>query len=340
MRNFTLIICALFGIVFNANAVTIDEVCGAYTQNLSFEWYDYNTYTITDKVVISKVDDTNLTISGFWSPSSSLKATFDAESQTISIPSFQSVAYADYSWALYGVTYENDKNGEVCTLKFSIDNTDGITLTALSQPTLGYDYYGDGTYYDYSYYGKATLTRTGDVTATTFTCSSLVDTYTDAGEIAATLFKGNVEITKYEGGIYDYRIANWCGTNEDILLTIAENGAYTIAGGDEYNGYSYYYYLTTEKDCISPYYADGESEVTIDGEKGMILIPFTYWSDYSVDADGYGYATISWPASDDTAIKNIKTATSNAIYNLYGVQMNSNNLPRGVYIINGKKIRK
>ncbi len=60
-------------------------------------------------------------------------------------------------------------------------------------------------------------------------------------------------------------------------------------------------------------------------------------------AEPAGYKSINfyWPGEAPTGISTVKTSVNdNAVYNLNGVRMNSDNLPKGVYIINGKKVVK
>lgn len=88
--------------------------------------------------------------------------------------------------------------------------------------------------------------------------------------------------------------------------------------------------------CVYPYpsysYVEFAAE---DGSEGA-----GYFYIYSFAYAGYKSINFSWPGEVD-AISTVKTAVSdNAVYNLNGVRMNGDNLPKGVYIINGKKVVK
>lgn len=84
------------------SAVTADAIAGTYTQNSSY-WYwgtEWESCSSNNDVTITKVDDTNITISNLiWSDGGDLKATLDPKTGEITV-----AAQSYYGWVLGGLS--------------------------------------------------------------------------------------------------------------------------------------------------------------------------------------------------------------------------------------------
>ena len=128
------------------NAVTADAIAGTYAQSSNYYYYtsSWESYTSDNDVTITKVDDTNITISNLiWSDGGDLKATLDPETGEIAIP-----AQAYYGWVFGGCS---ELSPAVGAYKDGVITLNGWNLWYKYD---GYDYY---SYYTYSTF--TTLTK-------------------------------------------------------------------------------------------------------------------------------------------------------------------------------------
>ena len=128
------------------SAVTADAIAGTYAQSSNYYYYtsSWESYTSDNDVTITKVDDTNITISNLiWSDGGDLKATLDPETGEIAIP-----AQAYYGWVFGGCS---ELSPAVGAYKDGVITLNGWNLWYKYD---GYDYY---SYYTYSTF--TTLTK-------------------------------------------------------------------------------------------------------------------------------------------------------------------------------------
>ena len=119
------------------SAVTADAIAGTYAQSSNYYYYtsSWESYTSDNDVTITKVDDTNITISNLiWSDGGDLKATLDPETGEIAIP-----AQAYYGWVFGGCS---ELSPAVGAYKDGVITLNGWNLWYKYD---GYDYYSGYT---------------------------------------------------------------------------------------------------------------------------------------------------------------------------------------------------
>jgi len=134
-----------------------------------------------------------------------------------------------------------------------------------------------------------------------------------------------------------YVAKDWLGENTgDLYFTVAENDSIIIDDIADLcadGGFFYYYNINLASDAIQPTWGgkyNGDS----------FGIGLWYGTDAEV-ASSYVYRYIFIEPLAPTSISGAwNEAANDAIYNLNGIRMNSDNLPKGIYIVNGKKVIK
>jgi len=134
-----------------------------------------------------------------------------------------------------------------------------------------------------------------------------------------------------------YVAKDWLGENTgDLYFTVTDNDSIIvndIANLSADAGFYYFYDINLAGDGIKPTWGSKYNS----NSYGIGL-----W--YGTEAETassyvYRYVFIE-PLSIDRISGISNKATDNAIYNLNGIRMNSENLPKGIYLINGKKVSK
>ena len=140
-------------------------------------------------------------------------------------------------------------------------------------------------------------------------------------------------------------IKNWTGETVannavDLKLMLDADGNDQTINGYQDNGWGSDTGTVEDSGYWTVYVYPSYSYVEFASEDGSEGAGYFYIYTFA-DPAGYKSVNFSWPVDVEASISTVKTSVSdNAVYNLNGVRMNSDNLPKGVYIVNGKKIVK
>lgn len=309
------------------------------------DWYEQSKYIyyggaenvqVNSPVSITSVEGNTITISGLLNSEnygglSDVTATLDINARTITIDP-QTITWDGYNWTLASTLSETTPVVGTISEDYKTITLDGINI-----------YYSGWNYFD-----ESIITLTREKVAEEVLEPSAAD------EICGDWF---------DNGMFDY-YTNGTVTITNAPVTITKTAESTV----KIKGLFY--------DTEYPTYAMGGVFAEVDMEAKTVTIPSQQVSWYGWDwtlgnASGEDDTVIGTISEDNktitlngltcyyysspaqtistqtltresvaTGIKNVNTVSDNTIYNLNGVRMNNSNLPKGIYIINGKKVIK
>lgn len=138
-------------------------------------------------------------------------------------------------------------------------------------------------------------------------------------------------VLKATGGTYEFAesVGAVDAIQDNLLYGLDEDG--TTVGPDDSTDYIFYM-LSTDKngENVGFYWKNGGAPFTTKGHKAYLAIPKS--SNINVS---------SFVFDDLTGIRAITDNVSQnaeGVYTLLGIRVNSNQLPKGIYIVNGKKV--
>lgn len=189
--------------------------------------------------------------------------------------------------------------------------------------------------YSTAYYGNTALEVPNGTTAYAITVNGNDLTYTSVGN---TIPKGTGVVLQGSGE-QKLKVTTTSNTvsNNDLLgfdvasVTVKPEGA---------TGDYLFYMLSGGVNGVGFYYATKDSEGnTVEEPYGQPFISGAHKAYLAVEDTG-GTTVSSYVFDDFTDIKTIDTEvrTPEGVYTITGVRMNSENLPAGLYIVNGKKV--
>lgn len=330
MKKFYLLcLAALMMAKTNANAITVDDLTGDYTEiTTGYDYWNWSSWTYfgyTGSVTISKVDDSTVKINNFYGWASDLTGTVDLENKTITIE--PQVLDAEGYYTFCGVNYTSTGYLADKPAVATFDEQAGtITINnwALVYPQTNYGCV------DYT----VTSLKKADWEAN--------GTYDGGGMIM-----GAATLTSFKDGTY--LLNNFIPNGHFLVFEQGENNTVKATSGSGYEdqyGYDCYwfYYIMPNADGTvqedDAYFCYGEGSL-FDVENRKLQMDFGYYlSMYSSDLTFYGTYTFTW--DDVTSVSKVSTdadAKATIIYNLAGVKMGTDSkaLPKGIYIANGKK---
>ena len=179
----------------------------------------------------------------------------------------------------------------------------------------------NGHYFDYS--RGTTNTADSGLISDHFDNGSVVTVYVEEGKI----LEPTIWIYGNAGEYRVYYNGNHYPDFVGVISLINDYSDMTIYATDGY--------------ILTRVYTDNGIELDIQGDGSYATCPTLYFPSNSMTV-----INVDTKAVDDTStgIENIETETlsGSAIYNLQGMQINAdfNDLPSGIYIVNGRKVRK
>lgn len=191
---------------------------------------------------------------------------------------------------------------------------------------------GEGNYYATLYYGDRNLVVPSDVEASTVTVTNGQIKFSSVGTIIPK-GTGVVLKTRDASKPYTFAVTAETGTDvkENMLLgtdeqtTIEGDGKYyMLSRGVDENG-------QPKANSIGFYWDKGSNEGTKlvnKANRAYLVVP-------DGEAKGYPFG------GDATGIEGLNVndnVNANEVYDLQGRRMNVNNMPKGIYIVNGKKV--
>lgn len=340
-KIFTLLIVALCLYATPGKALTADDLTGVYNEHVygtqwwdSYETYDWEEFDYNNTIKITKIDENTVNFYNIFGWGSNLVGNVNWEDGTITIePQNMNEWYVfcQYSWYEEGEDYVYP--GDIPVI--ATFNEDG-SIIKLNNYTLNYQ--GDGWSYSYVYITESVLTRHTPL----YTIKG--NAYYEAW-IGEPLYEGEATLTAYESF---YTLENYAGEGTLLQFTVNEESEEIaeIQNGyidDSGNGY-WIYYIKGEEDNMYLDIADGLSYFRGNQEKGELSFDYYYYDNFeSMDYSSYGTFFFTWEGAGIQSPANaVQNNADQPIYNLYGIRVADsaaelNNLPKGIYIVNGKK---
>lgn len=177
------------------------------------------------------------------------------------------------------------------------------------------------------YYGDKALVVPSDVKAYTIGRIDSKNVVKKGTEYAAgeTIPAGEAVVLEGKPGTYSFVIDNesTAAPTEGNLLKGSDEAAETT-GGDKY------YMLSTKEGVVGFYYGAEEGAAFTNGAHKAYLA-------VSGAAAAANYFVFDGEATGINAVSKV-VANNGKVYNLQGIEMNADNLTKGIYVINGKKV--
>ena len=157
--------------------------------------------------------------------------------------------------------------------------------------------------------------------------ASIVTNVDENGVITFAALNGTIPantgvVLQGDPGVYQFVVENVnLAAPENNLLKGSDETAQTI-GGDKY------YKLTVKDDVVGFYYGAEDGAAFENGDhKAYLAVTGAAAKYYAFDGQATGINAVSKVVAND-----------GKIYNLQGIQMNAENLTKGIYVVNGKKV--
>ena len=191
--------------------------------------------------------------------------------------------------------------------------------------------------YSTAYYSNASLLVPDGTVATTVKLG-------DDGKLVYTPVADNIipagtGVVLQGSGEQKLKVTTTSNTVSNNDLLGFDVASVTVGPGGETEGYLFYM-LSGGVNGVGFYYATKDSEGnTVDEPYGQPFISGAHKAYLAVEDTG-GTTVSSYVFDDFTDIKTIDTEvrTPEGVYTITGVRMNSEHLPAGLYIVNGKKV--
>lgn len=339
MRKFTFTLLMLVGALFtSANALTVNDLAGRYVEH-SYSGYDYWNWTSWEEfdqyavVTVSAIDENTIEVYNIYGWECPLTGTVDWETNTITFESqvFGYYEGENYTYTFCGYNYGEETSGypSGTPVTATIDENGNIEFDCWM---IVYDEYTSDGEKDWGDYGCATayssLTKTNPIWSAKGNW--------DAGDYGV----GEAQLHALQDGLYILEDLMG-GEGLPMLFSVDETSGEIVPLNGNIDGDEYYYYgLLDYYDKLAVSTTYGLSNFEGDNNGGTLSFAFIYY-----DADGgetEDMYTFSW---EPAAINGAKAEAAEAdapVYSLSGIRVaesarDLNKLPKGIYIVNGKK---